>query len=288
MKIIYHLLLLLFLVSCKQSEKDKMLEMMNAWSGKEVSFVAGVPFSVLGKDTLEYAIPSSAYKIITYADSTGCIGCKLQLKNWQYFIKELDSMEGIQIPVLFFLHPKDAKELIMVLKENNFSYPVCIDKKDAFNKLNHFPADERFQTFLLDKDNKVIAIGNPIHNPKVKELYMKIILGDKSPKEQVERQTTVVSNNTIINLGKFDWRQEQKAIFTLTNTGNRPLVITDIVTTCGCTTVDYEKEPVRSGNNIGLRVHYKADHPEHFDKTITVYCNAATSPLKLRITGNAE
>lgn len=36
-----------------------------------------------------------------------------------------------------------------------------------------------FHTFLLDKDNKVLAIGNPIHNPKVKELYLKIIQGEK-------------------------------------------------------------------------------------------------------------
>lgn len=88
MRIIYHLLLLLLLVSCKQSEKDKIVETMNAWSGKEVVFAAGIPFSVLGEDTLEYTIPQSTYKIITYADSTGCMGCKLQLKDWKYFINE--------------------------------------------------------------------------------------------------------------------------------------------------------------------------------------------------------
>lgn len=36
-----------------------------------------------------------------------------------------------------------------------------------------------FQTFLLDRNNRVIAIGNPIYNPKVKELYLKIIKGEK-------------------------------------------------------------------------------------------------------------
>ena len=37
-----------------------------------------------------------------------------------------------------------------------------------------------------------------------------------------------------------------------------------------------------------LNVIYKAEHPEYFDKTITVYCNVETSPIVLRITGNAE
>lgn len=261
---------------------------MNDWSGKEVVFAAKMSFSILGEDTLAYIIPQSSYKIITYADSIGCMGCKLQLKDWQHFIEELDTIKGNQIPVLFFFHPKDTKELISILKEANFPYPVCIDEKDAFNKLNKFPDEMMFQTFLLDKDNKVVAIGNPVHNPKVKELYLNIILGDKEPNQGVKDQTTVVCSNTIANLDKFDWHQEQKATFTLTNTGNRPLVITDATTSCGCTTVEYKKEPVRSGNSVELKVQYKADHPEHFDKTITVYCNAETSPIKLRIMGSAE
>ena len=34
-----------------------------------------------------------------------------------------------------------------------------------------------FQTFLLDKDNKVVVIGNPIHNLKVRDLYLQKIAG---------------------------------------------------------------------------------------------------------------
>ena len=54
---------------------------------------------------------------------------------------------------------------------------MCVDVDNRFNKLNNFPADMTFQTFLLDKNNKVVAIGNPIHNLKVRELYLKIIQG---------------------------------------------------------------------------------------------------------------
>ena len=31
------------------------------------------------------------------------------------------------------------------------------------------------QTFLLNKENRVIAVGNPVHNLKIWELYMEII-----------------------------------------------------------------------------------------------------------------
>ena len=49
-----------------------------------------------------------------------------------------------------------------------------------------------------------------------------------------------------------------------------------------------DKEPVRPESSMTLYVAYKAEHPEHFNKTITVYCNTKASPLLLKIMGNAE
>jgi len=81
-------------------------------------------------------------------------------------------------------------------------YPVCFDEKDDFNRLNHFPGEMTFQTFLLDKDNKVVAIGNPVHNPKLKELYLKILTGGKA--EKVEIPMTEVSMDVAsIDFGSF-------------------------------------------------------------------------------------
>ena len=57
------------------------------------------------------------------------------------------------------------ERVVSLLRRVHFSYPVCIDEKDSFNLLNKFPKDNRFQTFLLDKNKKVVAIGNPINNP---------------------------------------------------------------------------------------------------------------------------
>lgn len=141
----------------------------------------------------------------------------------------------------------------------------------------------------MDENSKVIAIGSPVYNFKVKELYLNIIQG-KSPVSNMREgmKTEVDIRDESIFLGKFDWKQERKAVFILTNVGTNLLVLDDVTTSCGCTSVDYSKESVRPGNSISLNVTYKADHPEHFDKTITVYCNAESSPVVLRITGDAE
>ena len=194
------------------------------------------------------------------------------------------------VPVLFFLHPKDKSELAYIFRRDHFTYPVCIDENDSLNKLNHFPSDMMFQTFLLDRDNKVLAIGNPIHNPKVKELYLKIIQGEKVEKDKGTEviNTKVTIDKTSISLGRFNWQKEQKVTFTLKNTGNKPLVVQDINTSCGCTSVSFSKEPVQPGGELKLGVTYTAEHPEHFNKTITVYCNMESSPLVLKIMGDAE
>ena len=82
-----------------------------------------------------------------------------------------------KVSFLFVFHPKNKKEISFLLKRDRFLYPVFIDEKGDFDALNHFPSDVNFQTFLLDSQNKVLAIGNPVHNKKVRDLYLQIIAG---------------------------------------------------------------------------------------------------------------
>ena len=158
------------------------------------------------------------------------------------------------------------------------------------NKLNHFPADMAFQTFLLDNDNRVVAMGNPIHNLKVRELYLKIIQGRevKSDDEDNVVQTIVDVDKVSTSMGNFDWQKEQKATFTIKNIGDKPLAIEGVDTSCGCISVEYSKEPVRPGMDLKIFVIYKADYPEHFSKTVTVHCNSESSPIILKISGDAK
>lgn len=286
-KIVVSFVAFFLLLSCVKSRVEGVDELVKRWNGKEILFPDKIVFTKFGIDTIDYTMQQSQYRIVSYIDSAGCVGCKLQLFKWKKLIAELDSMTNHSVPVLFFAHPKSGKEMSFILKRDNFDHPICLDSGDSFNKLNKFPSGVMFQTFLLDKDNKVMAMGNPIHNLKIKELYLKVILGDKAPRKD-KSLTTVACSNPVIDMGKFDWRQSQKAHFVLENTGNSPLVIIDVATSCGCTSVEYNKEPVRLGDSVELKVRYLADHPEHFNKTITVYCNTAYSPIKLNIKGSAE
>ena len=275
------------LASCQESKEEAMLRLVNEWNGKEIKFPSRSTFTVLGKDTIDFSFVDADYKVLTYIDSMGCASCKLQLPRWKEWVHEVDSLTDGKVPFLFYLHPKDMKELRYLTRRDGFSYPVCYDEKDELNRLNRFPSDMTFQTFLLDRNNRVVAMGNPIHNPKVKELYLDLITGKQSAKI-TGTATTVVVNQSTIDFGSFPKTEKQERTFVLTNTGNQLLVIQDVTTSCGCTKVEYKKEPVRPGATLELKVIYEAEQAEHFNKAITVYCNADNSPLRLSVKGRAE
>lgn len=86
----------------------------------------------------------------------------------------MDSATGGSVPVLFFFQSNNVREIKYLLKRDGFDLPVCIDSNDELNKLNNFSSDPLFQTFLLDTRIIVKAkvIGNPIHNLKVRDIYI--------------------------------------------------------------------------------------------------------------------
>lgn len=283
----------ILLFSCIGTEKEKKItRLISEWSGKEVLFPKDMYFTVYGKDTIEYPVKHSKYSIVSYMDSAGCTSCKLQPQMWKKYISLLHSAAVEEVPVFFFMHPKNKEKLIDLLKNSYFNHPVCIDEDDTFNHLNHFPSDMAFQTFLLDKDNKVVVVGNPVHNLKLGELYLQIIRDEEKQQDNVEKKEVITTKISIdrsaISLGSFDWQTKQKVIFTLKNMGEHPLVIENVSTSCGCTSVSYSQIPILCGKEIELKVTYKAEQPEYFNKTITVYCNVESSPIILSISGNAK
>ena len=92
-------------------------------------------------------------------------------------IAGMDSTFKDKVSVLLFFCPKRNEAMSYILKRDGFGYPVCIDQSDTFNKLNHFLDEMAFQTFLLDRNNRIIALGNPVLNPNIKKLYWNIIQG---------------------------------------------------------------------------------------------------------------
>lgn len=78
------------------------------------------------------------------------------------------------------------------------------------------------------------------------------------------------------------------AKFEFTNVGDTPLLITRATATCGCTSPEHPKKPLRPGESGEIVVTYHAKgRPGTFDKSIYVYSNASSQEKTLlTITGN--
>ncbi|GAB6011598.1 hypothetical protein [Viscerimonas tarda] len=169
----------IFPLSCTQNQKLNESEaIVNEWVGKIILFPAKVSCSFVLKDTVCPNLAATTYKILLYTDSTGCTSCKLKSPYWKDFIQEVEDFEQGKISFLFYFHPQEKKQLKHLLKHEGFSYPVFIDERNQIDSLNHFPKQQEYQCFLLNKENKVVAMGNPTMNPKIWELYKNIIWGD--------------------------------------------------------------------------------------------------------------
>jgi len=76
--------------------------------------------------------------------------------------------------------------------------------------------------------------------------------------------------------------------FEFTNTGNKPLIIKNVQSTCGCTVPSKPTEPIMPGKSSKIDVKYNMA-PGKIAKTITVETNATNVPdgrVSLRIKGD--
>ena len=276
------LLLTIFLSACQDKQKEIITLLVKEWQGKQILFPENMVFTRFASDTTNFVIPTSDYKVLVFVDSIGCTSCKLQLSRWKEFIRYTDSISQKNIPFLFFFQFDDQWEIHSLLIRENFDKPICLDRSDSLNQLNHFPKDIRFQVFLLDKNNKVVVIGNPVHNPNVKELYLEEI-SRKQPVAPI--QTTVKVEKESLLLETIPLGKSKDTLFTLVNTGDQPLVIIDVTTTCGCAQTLFDKHPVQPGESLHIKVGVKPENKGLFDETITVKCNT-NQLIKLNIRGN--
>ena len=76
--------------------------------------------------------------------------------------------------------------------------------------------------------------------------------------------------------------------FKFTNTGNAPVVITDVKTSCGCTVASAPDAPVLPGETAQIEVNYDTKRIGKFSKAVTVISNARESRKVLKITGEIK
>lgn len=100
---------------------------------------------------------------------------------------------------------------------------------------------------------------------------------------------TISFDKTTFDYGTVKHSSEGHRYFTVTNTGDKPLIISNVQASCGCTTPEWSKDPIMPGKSAQLKVGYNTTIVGPFAKIIEVYSNdPENSRTVINIKGNVQ
>lgn len=103
--------------------------------------------------------------------------------------------------------------------------------------------------------------------------------------------TNLVTEVTAIKLdrmehdfGKIPDTAPVETSFVITNTGDKPLLITNAQGSCGCTVPEYPKEPIAPGESRDMKVSFNPNGKEGVNnKTVTITANTEPATTIINI-----
>lgn len=101
-----------------------------------------------------------------------------------------------------------------------------------------------------------------------------------------EKVAKIEFETDVIDYGTIEKGADGLRTFVFTNTGNAPLIISKVSSTCGCTVPKKPKDPIMPGETGEIQVKYDTKRVMPIRKTITVLSNADTPTVALKIKGN--
>lgn len=278
------LLTALFVVYSCKSDKDRIAEIVEYWQGREIEFPE-VMTDLLTGDTIN--LFNADYIVFTYIDSAGCVSCKMKLVQWKEFYNVIETKVEDNIIGLMIIHSDKKNEIIKNLKRVNYDKPVYIDSIGILNKLNSFPDEYEYQTFLLDKRRRVISIGNPIFIDGTAHLYESILTGEKTFNHSMTNE--VVIKNNIIDVGVVKPNQKLNKVVNLRNEGTDTVYIRDTYNSCYCieSIVANKYLPPKQQLNVVLNINTDSI-PGFFQHSVNLYYEDFDYPSIIRIVGEVS
>lgn len=113
--------------------------------------------------------------VVYWFDENECNICKLSNLGITRKLFDFcrDSVSSVNIRIVF-TPSFEKKDLFLEFIENSESeFPIYVDRNNSFGTTNPtIPKIRSFHAFLLDNQNRVILVGDPLMNEKMWSLYI--------------------------------------------------------------------------------------------------------------------
>lgn len=186
MKSIVYLLVLIYcslsiLTSCKSMNKHDTIVATIMEMGRHKTILPTSEMMCWKSDSFgnySDSIDCCKLKLVVYADTTNCSLCFLNhMSIWNDFLP-LEKKYNGAIRFVFIIEARhnESNSLYNQLNSTGLNHPIFIDEKLVFRKLNpHIPKETIYHTFVLDKNNNIVLVGNPLNNEEIEKLLYVLI-----------------------------------------------------------------------------------------------------------------
>lgn len=114
------------------------------------------------------------------------------------------------------------------------------------------------------------------------------VFGQDAPAKENKNAPEIVFTSEVHDFGTIPYEGDGTYVFEFKNTGKEPLVLSDVHSSCGCTTPEWPKVPIKRGEKGKITVKYNTKIMGPFTKSVYVTSNAQTSRVTLTIKGTVS
>lgn len=263
LSIILSFVILCIASSCGDSKRKAYEEAVIEWTGKEILFPNSM--RLVGGGMI--AKPEADFTIVSYYDSVGCTGCRMKLRFWNEFMQRVDSVRGDNtVNLIMIAATTDVRGLYRIVGQEKNNFCIFIDDNNMFSKLNGLPNEEILQTFLLNRNMKVIAVGNPVSISGIANVYLSYISEKKESFQNPDRNILTYCHD----FGTVTSGTNVEYTFHLTNNSNDTMTADGIMTSCECTKATVSRKTVAPGEKYDVTVIFRDTIPGDFYRTVVL------------------
>ena len=113
-------------------------------------------------------------RIVVFSDSSNCNACDIRFPLWKIKYKELNLLSS-DIGLIFIINTNQINDMELNANVVKSAGLRLYDTQGIFKRRNQIFNHREFHVFLIDQDNKVILVGNPLNNHSLYTLYKRAI-----------------------------------------------------------------------------------------------------------------
>jgi hypothetical protein len=137
-----------------------------------------------------------------------------------------------------------------------------------------------------NSDELVMEVADDPETVKANEQALR----ELKEQQQIEAAsiTSMTIDKEIHDFGKVTEGVENHCVFTITNTGDKPLVLSDVKASCGCTTPSKPEGPIAPGKSDKIEVGFKPNGKGVSEKTVTITANTEPRITVVRVKADVQ